>query len=177
MSEFSFNYKELEKQGAEIKLRKGSRYSKLDCKNLVKELDIIEKEYNGIEDKYVVDYARNNPNSEFHKGLEWNDQKAAEKYRKQQVHQIISDIVIVYTDNSQNNKDKNKDTKVVIVPYYSHLPSESGYKTTIEVIKNTDTRKELLQKATNELLYWQQKYRHLEEFTDIFDVIEKHLNK
>lgn len=37
----------------------------------------------------VVDFARNNPSSEIHKLLEWNDSIAAEQYRNQQVRDIL----------------------------------------------------------------------------------------
>lgn len=161
-----FSYQDMQEQLhiKEIKLRKGSRYTKLNSTKIVDELKVIQDIYGNIDAENVVDYARTHKDSEFYKGLEWNNDVAAEIYRKQQVHQIICDIEIVYENTNSVNTNEFKTFEIQA---YSHIDSLVGYKSTIEILSNDDTRKELIHKALNELIYWQEKYKSIVEFSAI----------
>ena len=166
-----FNYEDFEKQKAEVKFREGSRYKRLNCKNIVNELNAVYLNNHSLNAQFIVDYAKADTNSEFHKGLEWNDDKAANEYRKQQVHQIVSDIIIVQREYNPDVTLTNKNTTSYIVQAYSHIDSVSGYLPTINILQTTETREELIHKALKELKYWKDKYQNLVEFDSIIKVI------
>lgn len=167
-----FNYNKYIEQKAELKFRDSSRYKQLNCKSIVDELNEVYSITNSIEAQDVVDYARVHTNSEFHKGLEWNDDKAANEYRKNQVHQIISDIIIVQTTDNAEPIFTNDNSRSYVIQAYSHIDSVSGYLPTISIMQTTDTRDELIQKALRELNYWKEKYKNLVEFDNIVNAID-----
>lgn len=149
--------------------RKGSRIN-LNAEKTYGELQIIKSNNieNMLEPPEVVEYARNNPQSELHKGFEWNDSKAAEQYRLQQARQIIYNIRIIQVED-----DVNVDVaKTVEYIPYTHLDTISGYKSTIEVYKNEEDYEQLKQQAYRDLLYWSKKYNNIVEFKQIFEDIE-----
>lgn len=149
--------------------KKGSRIN-LNAEKTYEELQIIKSNNieNMLEPPEVVEYARNNPQSELHKGFEWNDSKAAEQYRLQQARQIIYNIRIIQVED-----DVNVDVaKTVEYIPYTHLDTISGYKSTIEVYKNEEDYEQLKQQAYRDLLYWSKKYNNIVEFKQIFEDIE-----
>lgn len=149
--------------------RKGSRIN-LNAKKTYGELQIIKRNNvtNMLEPPEVVEYARNNPQSELHKGFEWDDSKAAEQYRLQQARQIIYNIRIIQVEDNVN-VDVAK--TVEYIPY-THLDTIGGYKSTIEVYKNEDDYEQLKQQAYRDLLYWSKKYNNIMEFKQVFEDIE-----
>lgn len=79
----------------------------------------------------MVDYARNNPNSELHKLFEWNDEIAAEQYRNQQARDILRFLKITVVDDETKNKEKT------MVRYFVSTGKLDGtYKKTETVFKN-----------------------------------------
>lgn len=149
--------------------KKGSRIN-LNAEKTYEELQTIKSNNieNMLEPPEVVEYARNNPQSELHKGFEWNDSKAAEQYRLQQARQIIYNIRIIQVED-----DVNVDVaKTVEYIPYTHLDTISGYKSTIEVYKNEEDYEQLKQQAYRDLLYWSKKYNNIVEFKQIFEDIE-----
>lgn len=149
--------------------KKGSRIN-LNAEKTYEELQTIKRNNisNILEPPEVVKYARNNPQSELHKGFEWNDSKAAEQYRLQQARQIIYNIRIIQVED-----DVNVDVaKTVEYIPYTHLDTISGYKSTIEVYKNEEDYEQLKQQAYRDLLYWSKKYNNIVEFKQIFEDIE-----
>ena len=172
-NEFGFSFKELQEKGIkDVYFRKGSRHTKLNIYNVVDDISHTREIYGNIEDDSLLDYAETHKNSEIYKSLEWNNDVAGNLYRKQQLHQLLSDIIFVYEKNIDNNID-NGTTRTFEFQAYSHIDSVKGYMPTIEIMSNSNMREELLQKAIKELQYWQQKYQHLEELSFIFRDIEK----
>ena len=151
--------------------RKGSRIN-IDAEKTWSELEIIKRNnvYKMLEPPEVVDYARENPDSELHKGFEWDDSKAAEQYRLQQARQIIYNIRITKV-TEEREEDIIKPIQVEIVPY-THLDGQPGYKHTVEVYKNEDDYNQLKQQAYNDLIYWSKKYSNIVEFEQIYKDID-----
>ena len=155
--------------GYKYYFRKGCRIS-LNAERTWGELEEIKRRniYKMLEPPEVVDYARENPDSELHKGFEWDDSKAAEQYRLQQARQIIYNIRIIQVED-----DVNVDVaKTVEYIPYTHLDTISGYRSTIEVYKNEEDYEQLKQQAYRDLLYWSKKYNNIVEFKQIFEDIE-----
>lgn len=164
-------YKYVNPEKVECKFREASHIN-LNAYKTYDELEEIK--YNNVNrqlvPKEVVNYARQNVNSELHKGFEWDDDKAAEEYRLIQARQIIYNIRVTQL-KPEDTDTENKVYNVVISPY-THLPGEEGYKSTVEVYQNENDYRKLKEKAYRELLYFQEKYKNIVEFKKVFEAIE-----
>lgn len=100
--------------------RKGSRIN-LDAKKTHLELEQIRlnNKDNQLKPEEVLEYARNNIDSELHKGFEWDMEKAAYQYNLQQARQIIYNIrIIKLDDNKVNNTKKNRIYSIYTFRHY-----------------------------------------------------------
>jgi hypothetical protein len=107
--------------------------NKADANKVALEVESIG--YSNTNDEFdtqeMVDYARNNPQSELHKLFEWNDTIAAEKYRNQQAKDILRFLKITVVD------DETKDKEKTLVRYFVSTGKHDGtYKKTETVFKN-----------------------------------------
>lgn len=110
--------------------------------------------------KEILEKAKN-PNSELHKLFEWDDRKAAEKYRLQQAGNIVRNLVFVTDD------EKEEPIRVF------HISTEpKKYKPTKLILQQPDEYRALLQRAKDELYAFQRKYKSLVELEEVFDAID-----
>lgn len=101
-----------------------------------------------------------------HNEFEWDNNKAADEYRKAQARNIINALVIV--------PDEQIPAKEPVRAYFK-IEQERTY-TQLTTIMSNPTRKELLLKtALSELSAFQRKYATLEELTDVMQSIESAL--
>ena len=107
--------------------------SKADANKVALEMESIG--YNNSNDEFntqeMVDFARNNPNSELHKLFEWNDTVAAEAYRNQQARDVIRFLKITVVDEETQKKEPT-----VIRYFISTGKHDGSYKKTEIVFKN-----------------------------------------
>ena len=107
----------------------GFRY-KADANKVALEMESIG--YSNTTDEFntqdMVDYARNNPQSELHKLFEWNDTVAAEAYRNRQAQDIIRFLKIT-----------------VVNDYVSTGKHDGTYKKTETVFKNASEADKVLE--------------------------------
>jgi len=102
---------------------------KADADKVQKEIDLIaSQDPNGkCTDEGLVDYARNNPNSESHNCFEWNDTTAAEKYRLHQAARIKVSIITVYDKTDKDTESSvNQNTSVPIQVVTNHALKTPG---------------------------------------------------
>lgn len=109
----------------------------------------------------VLEKAKN-PKSELHKCFEWDDKKAAYKYRLQQARTVMCNLVFVSNDETDE-----------IRTHYALTFEKSEYHPTVLIIKNVDEYKALLSKAKGELFAFKKKYAMIKELKNIFDAIEE----
>lgn len=110
--------------------------------------------------KEILEKAKN-PDSELHKLFEWDDRKAAEKYRLQQAGAIVRNLVFVTDD------EKEEPIRVF------HISTEpKKYKPTKLILQQPDEYLALLQRAKDELYAFQRKYKSLVELEEVFDAID-----
>ena len=117
-----------------------------------------------VSNKNVLDYAKNNINSELHKCFEWDDTIAGEKYRLVQATQLISSISFVIQE------EPIKKQKV----YYSIKTEEKGirtFKNIKSILENDDEYKELCNKAKQEIENCKNKYNDLIQKKDLKEII------
>ncbi len=119
----------------------GFRY-KADANKVALEMESIG--YNNTTDEFntqdMVNYARNNPQSELYKLFEWNDTVAAEAYRNRQAQDIIRFLRITIVDDKTNIKQPT------VVRYYVNTGKRDGsYKKTEVVFKNANEADRVLE--------------------------------
>lgn len=107
----------------------------------------------------VLDRARDEK-SELHKCFEWDDSKAAEKYRTIQAGNVIRALYIVHQDD-----------EVAPVRVLSRT-SESSYQPTRTFLTNHDEYVDLLKRALSELESFKRKYETLSELEQVFEQID-----
>ena len=102
------------------------------------------------------------PNSELHKCFEWDDTKAAEKYRLVQARQMIQFIIIKDTKTKENQ-----------VRYYQISKEPQVYKPVTFFLENEDEYTVLLDRAKRELKGITERYSQLNELEEVFEAIAR----
>lgn len=102
------------------------------------------------------------PESELHKCFEWNDSKAAEKYRLVQAREILRSIVYVEVSR------EDAPLRVFHTTEVKHV-----YQPTTRFLVNHDEYQNLLKRAQSELAAFKQKYKTLSELDRIFEEIDQ----
>ncbi len=123
----------------------------------------IETELNNLFDgegflkpRIVVDWAREHPESEIFKKLEWDDTKAADKYRLDQARLLIT--VYIRTDEGDR----------ATISLVQDRNPEGGYRRIGPVMSNAEMRAMAVRQALREFKRWQQRYQHLAELAEVF---------
>lgn len=114
----------------------------------------------------VVDDARS-LESPLHKAFQWDDEKAAIAHRLDQARYLISRIAVKVTPESGG------DERTVRAFVNVSDNSGRGYTSIAHAMGDDEMRKQVLQKAWQELQGWQQRYREYEELQAVFAVINE----
>lgn len=109
----------------------------------------------------IVDAARD-ASTELHKCFEWDNDVAAEKWRKHQARQLLCFLVI--------REEEPKPDTVPVRVYYKI--DDGGYKHCERVFTRADEYQNLLQTALAELRAFKMKYARLQELSEILALIE-----
>lgn len=111
----------------------------------------------------VVDLARN-PRTELHKCFDWDNDVAAEKWRKQQARLIC--ISLTVTVEKQPG----------IVQTYrliQHDREEGVYKPVALTVRQPDEYDRLLKQAKDELASFRKRYQSIKELSEVIEEIER----
>lgn len=115
----------------------------------------------------ILDMARDEK-KEIHKLIEWDDTKAAEKYRLKQVGEVMHDLQIVEIGL---NKEKKPVRIGVPLRMYHNLKGETGYRPITLIVQDADLHEKLLMTAKSELQAFVVKYSILTELEPVFKAI------
>lgn len=110
-----------------------------------------------IQPRAAMNWARNNPESELHGQLEWDDSKAADEYRLHQVRRLISIHI---------RDDEGRRTTISLV---QDRRADGGYRPINRVLQNAELRAMALRQALRELKRWEQRYQHIKELAGVFE--------
>ena len=114
--------------------------------------------------QHVVREARN-PRSVLHSRFEWDNTKAAEEHRLWQARQLISICVEIIPGTSELTQ--------AYVSVSSDRAAGGGYRATVQVLSDTDLRRQFLQDALAELNTFQKKFARIKALAGIFSEIRK----
>lgn len=131
----------------------------VDAQTAGNELQRIYERDGVIEPETVVAESQA-PSAPLHSCFEWDDEKAAHKYRITQAQGIIRAIVAV--DETEQVPETRAFVNV-----------EREYHPVSVVIQNPGKRDVLLQNALNELRWFEKKYNTLQELSAVFDAIKE----
>ena len=138
--------------------RSGPCVFKADAQKVADEISSIGL---SVKPEEIVDKARDE-NTELHKCFEWDDTKAAEKYRVYQARQIVCHLIVKEVDDEPQKQE---------VRFFYKTDSQEGYKPTSYIMRNKDEYHKLLDRALTELKAFQRKYSTLKELDGLFDAI------
>lgn len=149
---------------------KGTAFS-ADANKVGNELERLENNVVKLTNNEVLEYAKNNVNSELHKCFDWDDSVAGNKWRLSQATAILSSIQLVIKED-----EKSKETTKV---YYSlRTDSEiSGreYKNVMKIIEDDEDYKQLLKRAENEFISYKERYNKLLKLSDLKNIIFRNI--
>ena len=130
----------------------------VDAQTAGEELNRIYQEKGRLDAPDIVSESR--PESApLHSCFEWDDEKAAHKYRIAQAQSIIRAIIVV-------DEAEKLETRAFVNVQREYHPVSV-------VVRNPEKRETLLQNALNELRWFEQKYNTLQELSVVFSAIEE----
>lgn len=134
---------------------------------IIQELDRIASRNGGIlQPEKVVEEARNS-RSPLHSKFQWDDTIAAHEYRIFQARNLIRVAVNVIPNGDET-------AERIWVSLRSDQQSEGGgYRALVDVLSDKQLRKQLLDEALKDMEYFQEKYSHLKELSEVFLAIKK----
>ena len=149
-----------------MKAKHGGRFSDADAKKIAKVLEWTFPD-GCVSAKAVLDFARPK-NSPIHKYFDWDDTRAAEKYRLIQARKVITCVVV----EVQGEKVRKYQTSVYVDGYKS--------KQFVEVkraMSTPDIWEQILVQAMRDAKCFQNRYLKLKDLSLIHSAIRKTENK
>jgi hypothetical protein len=138
---------------------------KINIQRLGRELERLTAEGGGELRPVAVVEAARDPSSILHRLFEWDDSKAAEKYRVSQARAVIR-IVRIENDNTDSGT----------VRAFISISSDQGgrsYRPIVDILQSSDLRDRVLAQAERELHAFKARYSELKDaFGFIDDIIE-----
>ena len=135
-----------------------------------KEFEKIEKESGKLTAQNLLDSARPN-NSVMHPCFEWNDAEAAEKYRLFEAKNIISNLVRVTV--SESPKEQSERRAYVNINPQRGFGSKGVFISIERAMSDKETRKIVLKRALEELIFCKRKYKDFSELSKVFSAIDE----
>lgn len=143
----------------------GKKFSK--GTRIARELDAIQRSDpdNALKAPNIVAWAKAHPRSTLHKQFPWNDSKAAHMYRLDVARHIIRAYVeIVHEDYPP--------VRAMISLPSDRGDGKSGYRSTEDILKNTEWRTEMLGMAKRDMRLFKAKYHILKELAGVFKAMD-----
>jgi hypothetical protein len=133
-------------------------FKKHDPRRVARELERIRKANDGvITPALVVERARDR-SSYLHGMFEWDDTKAAYKYRLHVAGHIVRHVIVLRGDSE------------VPTRAYHVVTTKGGrtYRSTDDIMSDAELRGQLVERALADFRSWEARYRHLKELSEIF---------
>lgn len=114
----------------------------------------------------IVEYARQK-HTELHKCFEWDDTKAAERWRIQQARLVCNSLTVTI---------EVAEAEPIAVRVIEHDDQERVYRPIVATVRNPDQYSRLLNQAKAELEEFRKRYQGITELKTIIDDIDEMLN-
>jgi len=153
------------------KRREGAPFKEEDTEMIAKIIAGIEKKQGIVKPEDLVEEARDK-NSPIHNLFEWNDKKGAYEYRLQQGRSIINHIEI------EVRSVPSSPTQIDIVIHQQRAfhnvvsEGERGYVSTVNVVREEDLARQVLQRLTRQLEGATNELRAFEDYRWVVSLLE-----
>lgn len=148
------------------KWKSGSRFAehKISAQAVGERLEELRAEAGGyVKAEDVLNDARS-PNSVFHSAFEWNNSEAAELYRLNQARSLIRAVTVKIETGEQ--------IKTFRAFVSIRQEDSSKYTSAVSAMSDEELRKQLLQKAWQDLQAWRKKYAELRDLAEVVSMLE-----
>lgn len=145
------------------KTRQGSPFKEEDAQIIGEFIDSTSDKST----KGILEAVRNNPDCAMYKYIEWDDTKAADEYRLQQIRNIVEHIIIEVRQIGNH---------LPIRAFYSIREigdSEPKYVSMETAFDNVSYRQQIIERAKSELRNWAERYSQYEELSSLIDFIRE----
>lgn len=153
------------------KAAEGSRLSDEQAQQYGERIELINEKNNGIVTPADVLNDARSKKSPLHNFFDWDDTKAAEKWRGQQASYLLRTIHVVVKDNGEG-EEVRAFYNVNVIPQ-GQEDRVRAYVTLPRVLSEADLRQQVVAQALRQLRAWQEKYKRYKEFADVFRAIEE----
>lgn len=149
--------------------------------NSVEEELLFLAEQNGglINPHQALEFSRD-PETHLHHKLEWNNEKAGNKWRLHQIRNIIR-LKLPVIEKKDGEFQIRTDLNLSFVSLKEDRKSDGGYRVLKNVLSDDVRRETFKEEAFKDLIIWHNKYKLVcalvEEFTPIFSEIDKLISK
>ena len=127
----------------------------------------IQQKYGAVTHSNLLDESRDE-NAVMHRCYEWDDAKAAEKFRLQQSKMILSSLVVVYEPAGPS-----EEKKIEVRAFQNVSEERDGSFLHIDtVLADYDLTDIVMRRAMNELAAFKKKYADLEALSGVFSAID-----
>lgn len=130
--------------------------------------EIRSKNDGALTDDIVLESARN-PSSPIHHWFDWDDNRAAQEYRRAQARKLIRSIEVIRVPSGNPQLVRAYQANRIRQP---STPQRTVYSTTEEMLKDPEARSRLLMRAIREATAFKTRYKALNELASVFDAID-----
>ena len=138
--------------------RSGLGIFKADAQKVADEISSIGL---SVSPEEIVEKAKDEA-TELHKCFEWDDTKAAEKFRLHQARQIVCNLIVREVNDTQKERE---------IRVFYKTDNTDGYKPITYIMRDEDEYQKLLSRAVSELKSFQKKYSTLKELEGVWEAI------
>lgn len=139
--------------------RPGTRWGKATIATIIREFKAIKRANGGkLEPELVLERARD-PASKLHRFFEWDDQRAAAKWRVEQARKLIGQYYILV--DYRDGKDPSPMRAEIVI---KEPGQEPAYRSTVEIMQSDVLTNQLLSQARAEIRAWKARYGRFKQF-------------
>ena len=138
---------------------------RLPAQKAGEELERIERKHGVVTPRNVLEESRPGK-AILHDLFEWNDSRAAERFRLEQAQEIIGNIAVVHVVQDA--------PRTPVRAFMNIIPNdqERGYVSIVRVLTNQEYTRQLLEEALSEFIALRKKYVMLVDLAELFQVID-----
>lgn len=151
----------------QYKAAKGSRMTDAQAERFGVRLNaLVEKHGGSVTPEIVVNDARQE-DSPLRDWFEWDDNKAAARYRLRQAREMLRSVVtVVILDERAEREEEIRAFHNIVIE------DERIYAPVARVLTEADLRKQMVEQALRELDAWRRRYKQYAELAAIFEAID-----
>lgn len=119
----------------------------------------------GLTPQNLVDVSRPE-DAPLHNEFEWDNDVAAEEWRRVQARLLINNLAIVIEEQKQ------EPVRAFFSLQCGFRKNDGNYESTIRIMSDSEKRKKLLESAKRDMEAFKNKYQMLTELQDVFSAME-----